>query len=30
MEKKTFDQLISIGIDIGKDTFDLVGFDRHG
>ena len=30
MEKKTFDQLMSIGIDIGKDTFHLVGFDRHG
>lgn len=30
MEKKTFVQLMSIGIDIGKDTFHLVGFDRHG
>ncbi|MCA0851426.1 IS110 family RNA-guided transposase [Salipiger thiooxidans] len=30
MEKKTFDQLMSIGIDIGKDTFHLVGFDRDG
>ncbi|SDF62023.1 hypothetical protein SAMN04488105_1371, partial [Salipiger thiooxidans] len=30
MEKKTFVPLMSIGIDIGKDTFHLVGFDRHG
>lgn len=29
-KKKTFDQLMSIGIDIGKDTFHLVGFDRDG
>ena len=30
MEKKTFDRLMSIGIDIGKDTFHLIGFDRVG
>lgn len=30
MEKKTFDRLMSIGIDIGKDTFHLIGFDRDG
>ncbi len=27
MAKNDFDELMSIGIDIGKDTFLLVGFD---
>lgn len=30
MAKTDFDELMSIGIDIGKDTFHLVGFDRAG
>ncbi len=28
--KSAFDELMSIGIDIGKDTFHLVGFDPSG
>jgi len=28
MAKNEFDELMSIGIDIGKDTFHLVGFDQ--
>ena len=28
MAKTEFDELMSIGIDIGKDTFHLVGFDH--
>ena len=27
MAKTEFDELMSVGIDIGKDTFHLVGFD---
>lgn len=27
MAKKAFDELMSIGIDIGKDTFYIVTFD---
>ena len=27
MAKNNFDELMSIGIDIGKDTFHIVGFD---
>ena len=30
MAKNGFDELMSIGIDIGKDTFHLVGFDLAG
>ena len=30
MAKNDFDELMSIGIDIGKDVFHLVGFDRDG
>jgi len=30
MAKIEFDQLMSIGIDIGKDTFHIVGFDDAG
>ena len=30
MAKTEFDELMSIGIDIGKDTFHLVGFDHDG
>ena len=30
MAKNDFDELMSIGIDIGKDTFHLVGFDQDG
>ncbi|SNY92390.1 Transposase [Cohaesibacter sp. ES.047] len=30
MTKKAIDTLMSIGIDIGKDTFHLVGFDSDG
>nr|WP_319392024.1 hypothetical protein [uncultured Cohaesibacter sp.] len=30
MTKKAIDTLMSIGIDIGKDTFHLVGFDLDG
>ncbi|QAX28358.1 IS110 family transposase [Leisingera sp. NJS204] len=30
MTKKAFDELISIGIDIGKDTFHIVAFDPDG
>jgi len=30
MAKNNFDELMSIGIDIGKDTFHLVGFDHSG
>jgi len=30
MAKKDFDELMSIGIDIGKDPFHLVGFDHDG
>ncbi len=26
MAKKDFDEMMSIGIDIGKDTFHIVGF----
>ena len=29
MTKKAIDALMSIGIDIGKDTFHLVGFDFY-
>jgi len=28
MAKNEFDELMSIGIDIGKDTSHLVGFDQ--
>ncbi|EPX76502.1 Mobile element protein [Litoreibacter arenae DSM 19593] len=30
MAKNDFDELMSIGIDIGKDAFHLVGFDHSG
>jgi transposase len=30
MAKISFDELMSIGIDIGKDTFHIVGFDPDG
>ena len=30
MAKAKFSELMSIGIDIGKDTFHLVGFDPAG
>ncbi len=30
MAKTDFDELMSIGIDIGKDTFHLVGLDQAG
>ena len=30
MAKTEFDELMSIGIDIGKDTFHLVGLDNDG
>jgi len=30
MVKNDFDELMSVGIDIGKDDFHLVGFDRDG
>lgn len=30
MAKIEFDEPMSIGIDIGNDTFHLVGFDRDG
>lgn len=30
MAKNDFDELMSIGVDIGKDTFHLVGFDQSG
>lgn len=30
MAKSKIDELMSIGIDIGKDTFHLVGFDYSG
>ena len=29
MAKNGYDELMSIGIDIGKDVFYLVGFDRE-
>ncbi len=30
MAKNEFDELMSIGIDIGKDTFHLAGFNQAG
>lgn len=30
MAKSDFDELMSIGIDFGKDTFHIVGFDPSG
>ncbi len=30
MAKNQIDELMSVGVDIGKDTFHLVGFDREG
>ncbi len=30
MAKTEFDELMSVGIDIGKDTFHIVGFDHNG
>ena len=30
MAKTEFDELMSVGIDIGNDTFHLVGFDPNG
>ena len=30
MAQTAFDELMSIGIDIGKETFHLVGFDHDG
>ena len=29
-KKNDFDELMSVGIDIGKDVFHLVGFDHDG
>ena len=30
MAKNDFDELMSVGVDIGKDVFHLVGFDKEG
>jgi transposase len=30
MAKNDFDELMSVGVDIGKDVFQLVGFDKDG
>ena len=30
MAKNDFDELMPIGVDIGKDVFHLVGFDKAG
>jgi transposase len=30
MAKNDFDELLSFGVDIGKDIFHLVGFDKNG
>ena len=30
MTKSNIDELMSVGIDIGKDTFHIVGFDPSG
>jgi transposase len=30
MAKNDFDELMSVGVDIGKDVFHLVGFDKVG
>jgi len=30
MAKTEFDELMSVGIDIGKDTFHIIGFDHNG
>lgn len=30
MAKNEIDNLMSVGIDIGKDTFHIVGFDKDG
>ena len=30
MAKNDFDELMSVGVDIGKDIFHLVGFDHDG
>ena len=30
MAKSEFDELMSIGVDIGKETFHLIGFDQAG
>ena len=30
MAKEDLDELMSVGIDIGKDVSHLVGFDHHG
>ena len=30
MAKYDFDDLMSVGVDIGKDVFHLVGFDHDG
>ena len=30
MAKNDFDELMSVGVDIGKDVFHLVGFDKSG
>ena len=30
MAKVEFDDLMSVGIDIGKDTFHIVGFNHEG
>ncbi len=30
MAKNEFDELMSVGVDIGKDVFHLVGFDHDG
>ena len=29
MAKNDFDELMSVGVDIGKDVFHLVGFDKE-
>lgn len=30
MAKRDFDELMSVGVDIGVDVFHLVGFDKDG
>jgi transposase len=30
MAKNDFDELMSVGVDIGKDVFHLVGFNKEG
>jgi hypothetical protein len=30
MAKNDFDELMSVGVDISKDVFHLIGFDKEG